>query len=107
MSHRAQRNVSAEIANFIASGQQEERKLRQTFLQPVSQINANASLAQSVTASNVGGKLVLTAAQFGSAYNFTVSSSQAATFRSFGTRRMIRQQSGMRRKLTDFIPFHR
>lgn len=83
MQHTADDNPNVETLTF--TGAQFGGGGYTLFLDPnstlddiVSKINANSTISAVLTASNVGGRLTLTAKQYGSAYSFTVVSSQPA-----------------------------
>lgn len=82
-SHTADDNPDVEVltftgAQFGASGYSIHLNPYSSLDGIISQINADRLLSNVVTASRLGDRLVLTAKNYGSDYNFTVVSSQAA-----------------------------
>jgi len=87
--HTADDNPDVEVLTFTgtqfgASGYTINLNANSTLDGIISQINADKTLSNVVKASRSGNQLVLTARQYGSDYNFTVVSSQAAAANNSG-----------------------
>lgn len=87
--HTANDNNATEVLSFTggafgSSGTTVLLNPNSTLDDIISQINANKTVSAQLTASKVGGKLTLTAKQYGSGSGFTVSSSQAAAANNSG-----------------------
>jgi flagellar hook-associated protein 2 len=87
--HTANDNPSTETLTFTggqfgANGRTLLLNSNSTLDDIISQINGDSMISRVLTASQVGGQLTLTAKQYGSAYNFTVVSSQAAAANNSG-----------------------
>lgn len=89
MAHTADDNPDVEVLNFEgeqfgASGHTIVLRANSTIDDIASQINADAGLAKYVTATVAGGSLTLTATDYGSAYSFSVRSTQPAAANNSG-----------------------